>query len=196
MSAANGYGLMTQGLELDIRELERHVQAGRDLAARGEAAAGVLEFDAALSLWRGDTYADVRHAEWAQSEIARVEELRLTAGDERAALLLSLGRAADVVATMEAVVIANPLREASWELLVLAYARSARQADALAALRRVRGILADELGIDPGPRLRQLETAVLRQEVDAAPPAVRLSGGSGARIGPASGRPVSATMVG
>ena len=68
---------------------------------------------------------------------------------------------------MEAVVRANPVREASWELLVLGYVRSARQADALAALRRVRAVLADELGIDPGPRLRELETAVLRQEVEA-----------------------------
>jgi DNA-binding SARP family transcriptional activator len=196
VSAADGYGLMTQGLELDVRELERHVQAARELAARGEAAAGVLELDAALALWRGDTYADVRHAEWAQSEIARVEELRLTAGDERAALLLGLGRSADVAAAMESAVMANPLREASWELLVLGYARSARQADALAALRRVRAVLADELGIDPGPRLRQLETAVLRQEVDAAPPLVRLGGGSGVRQGPADDRAMSATIIG
>ena len=168
VSAGDGYGLMTQGLELDVRELEQHVQAGRDLSVRGEAARALEEYAAALALWRGDSYADVRHAEWAQPEIARVEELRLTATDERAALLLGLGRASEVVATMEAVVGANPLREASWELLVLAYARAARQADALAALRRVRTTLADELGIDPGPRLRQLETAVLRQEVDEA----------------------------
>ncbi|HEY6740863.1 MAG TPA: BTAD domain-containing putative transcriptional regulator [Lapillicoccus sp.] len=168
VSAGDGYGLMTQGLELDVRELEQHVQAGRDLSARGEVARALGEYDAALALWRGDSYADVRHAEWAQPEIARVEELRLTATDERAALLLGLGRASEVATTMEAVVGANPLREASWELLVLAYARAARQADALAALRRVRSTLADELGIDPGPRLRQLETAVLRQEVDEA----------------------------
>ena len=75
------------------------------------------EHDAALALWRGDSYADVRHAEWAQTEIARVEELRLSACDERAALLLRLGRAPEVVAAMEAVVRANPVREASWELL-------------------------------------------------------------------------------
>ena len=78
MSAADGYGLMTLDLDLDIRDLERLVQLGRDLAARGDAAAGVGEYDAALALWRGDSYADVRHAEWAQTEIARVEELRLT----------------------------------------------------------------------------------------------------------------------
>jgi DNA-binding SARP family transcriptional activator len=169
VSAGDGYGLMTEGLELDVRELEQHVQAGRDLSARSEAARALGEYDAALALWRGDSYADVRHAQWAQPEIARVEELRLTAVEERAALLLSLGRASEVAATMEVVVGANPLREASWELLVLAYARAARQADALAALRRVRTTLADELGIDPGPRLRQLETAVLRQEVDEPP---------------------------
>jgi DNA-binding SARP family transcriptional activator len=183
VSAGDGYGLMTQGLELDVRELEQHVQAGRDFSARGEAALALGEYDAALALWRGDSYADVRHAEWAQSEIARVEELRLTAVDERAAVLLGLGRASEVALTMEAVVGANPLREASWELLVLAYARAARQADALAALRRVRTTLADELGIDPGPRLRQLETAVLRQEVDQAPPPVVTSTESGTPTG-------------
>ena len=169
VSAGDGYGLMTQGLALDVRELERHVQTARDLAARGDAAAAVGHVDSALALWRGDTYADVRHEEWAQAEIARVEELRLTATEERAALLLGLGRAPEVVTAMEALVDANPLRETAWELLVMGYARSARQADALAALRRVRATLADELGIDPGPRLRRLETAVLRQEVDEAP---------------------------
>ena len=179
VSAADGYGLMTQDLDLDIRDLERLVQRGRDLAARGDAAAGVGEYDAALALWRGDSYADVRHAEWAQTEIARVEELRLTAGDERAALLLRLGRAADVVAAMEAVVRANPVREASWELLALGYVGSARQADALSTLRRVRAVLADELGIDPGPRLRELEAAVLRQEVEGSP-GFGLLGGPGA----------------
>ena len=179
VSAADGYGLMTQDLDLDIRDLERLVQRGRDLAARGDAAAGVGEYDAALALWRGDSYADVRHAEWAQTEIARVEELRLTAGDERAALLLRLGRAADVVAAMEAVVRANPVRETSWELLALGYVGSARQADALSTLRRVRAVLADELGIDPGPRLRELEAAVLRQEVEGSP-GFGLLGGPGA----------------
>ena len=127
VSAGDGYGLMTQGLELDVRELEQHVQSGRDLSARGQVARAVGEYDAAVALWRGDSYADVRHAEWAQPEIARVEELRLTATDERAALLLGLGRASEVATTMEAVVGANPLREASWELLVLAYARAARR---------------------------------------------------------------------
>jgi DNA-binding SARP family transcriptional activator len=198
VSAADGYGLMTQGLDLDVRDLERLVQAGRDLAARGEAAAGVGEYDAALALWRGDSYADVRHAEWAQTEIARVEELRLSAADERAVLLLRLGRAPEVVAGMEAVVRANPVREASWELLVLGYARSARQADALAALRRVRAVLADELGIDPGPRLRRLEAAVLRQEVEAAPALALGPGGIGdeAGPGPVSRPSTSMTFVG
>ena len=202
VSAADGYGLMTLDLDLDIRDLERLVQFGRDLAARGDVAAGVGEYDAALALWRGDSYADVRHAEWAQTEIARVEELRLSACDERAALLLRLGRAPEVVAAMEAVVRANPVREASWELLVLGYVRSARQADALTALRRVRAVLADELGIDPGPRLRQLETAVLRQEVEAAPGFALLEGPGGtvhgvdAGRGPGSRPAESVTLVG
>src|SRR3954453_21757619 len=73
VSAVNGYGLMTEGVELDVRELERHLQAGRDLAARGLTVPALAEYDAALGLWRGDSYADVRHAEWARIDIARVE---------------------------------------------------------------------------------------------------------------------------
>lgn len=189
--AAQGYGLMTGGLELDVRELERHVQAGRDQVAGDRLNDALAEYDAGLGLWRGDTYADVRSAEWALPEIGRVEELRLTATDERAALLLRLRRAPEVVATLEGVVAQHPLREGSWELLALGYAQSARQGDALEALRRARVVLADELGIDPGPRLRRLEEAVLRQDPDTLKP-----GSTSQIVDPFAAHPAASSFVG
>ncbi|MEU7915244.1 BTAD domain-containing putative transcriptional regulator [Microbispora bryophytorum] len=164
VSAADGYGLMTGGIGLDTREFDALVSTGSAHLGEGrhERAAAVLT--EALALWRGDAYADARSEEWARPEIARLEQLRLDAVEGLAEALLGLGRHTDVVARLEPFVHDHPLRERAWELLALAHYRSGRQAAALACLRRVREVLAGELGIDPGPRLRELETAVLRQD--------------------------------
>ncbi|MCC5581058.1 AAA family ATPase [Microtetraspora sp. AC03309] len=170
VSAADGYGLMTGGLGLDTRDFETLVSAGSGYLADGrheEAAAALAE---ALGLWRGDPYADVRSEEWAQPEIGRLEQMRLDAVEGLAAALLELGRHTDVVARLDPFVREHPLRERAWELLVLAHYRAGRQAAALKCLRRVREVLAGELGIDPGPRLRELEGAVLRQDATLLPP--------------------------
>ncbi|WP_182880903.1 BTAD domain-containing putative transcriptional regulator [Microbispora sp. H10949] len=170
VSAADGYGLMTGGLGLDTRDFETLVSAGSGDLAEGrheEAAAALAE---ALDLWRGDPYADVRSEEWAQPEIGRLEQVRLDAVEGLATALLELGRHTDVVARLDSFVREHPLRERAWELLVLADYRAGRQAAALERLRRVREVLAGELGIDPGPRLRELEGAVLRQDPALLPP--------------------------
>jgi DNA-binding SARP family transcriptional activator len=164
VSAADGYGLMTGRLGLDTRDFETLVSAGSGHLAEGrheEAAAALAE---ALDLWRGNPYADVRSEEWAQPEIGRLEQVRLDAVEGLAAALLELGRHTDVVARLDPFVREHPLRERAWELLVLAHYRAGRQAAALECLRRVREVLAGELGIDPRPRLRELEGAVLRQD--------------------------------
>lgn len=169
VSAADGYGLMTGGLDLDTRDFDALVSTGSGHLGEGrneEAAAVLTE---ALGLWRGDAYADVRAEEWARPEIARLEQLRLDAVEGLAESLLDLGRHTDVVARLEPFVHDHPLRERAWEMLVLAHYRSGRQAAALECLRRVREVLAGELGIDPGPRLRELETAVLRQDAALTP---------------------------
>ena len=102
-------------------------------------------------------------------------ELRLLALEERAAALLALGRHAVAAPELAALVREHPLRERLWELHVTALARSHRQAEALEALREVRALLRDELGVDPGPALQRLEAAVLRQDpaLTAPPPASR-----------------------
>lgn len=117
-----------------------------------------------LGSWRGAPYVDLADAPAAVAERTRLEELRLVALEDRALVRLALGEHATTAAELEFLVAEYPLRERLWTLLVLALAASGRQADALEALRKVRRILAEELGLDPGAALRELEGAVLRQD--------------------------------
>jgi predicted ATPase len=119
-------------------------------------------------LWRGRALADVADVEPLAREGARLEELRLVAVEGRVEADLALGLEAEVAGELEGLVAEHPVRERLWRLLVLALYRGGRQADALGAYRRARAMLAEELGIEPGEELRQLEQAVLRQDVPAA----------------------------
>ena len=121
-------------------------------------------------MWRGRALADVADVQALAREGARLEELRLVALEGRIEADVELGLAAEVAGELEGLVAGYPLRERLWRLLVLALYRCGRQADALAAYRRARTVLAEELGIEPGEELRQLEQAVLRQQVPAAAP--------------------------
>jgi DNA-binding SARP family transcriptional activator len=127
------------------------------------------QIDEALALWRGPAYTEFADQPWARGEIARLDELRLLAVERRAAALLDLGRAAEAVPDLEAHTDAQPWREEGWRLLALARYRAGRQGDALDTLRRARRILAEELGIDPGPGLRGLEADILAQVPVPAP---------------------------
>ncbi|MEV4514061.1 BTAD domain-containing putative transcriptional regulator, partial [Dactylosporangium sp. NPDC049525] len=155
-SQGRGYALLLRGDAVDAWHFERLV---RDAA--GDPSADGLQ--QALDLWRGPAYAEYADEPWAQAEIARLAELREVAREQLAAARLARGEAAVTVAELESLVAAAPLREERWRLLILALYRSHRQADALAALRRARQLLADELGIDPGPALRALEAEVHAQ---------------------------------
>ena len=142
-------------------------RAGRDALGRGEAVVAASRFREALGLWRGRALADVADVEPLALEGARLEELRLVALEGRVEADLGLGRHAEVTGELERLVAEHPVRERLWRLLVLALYRSERQAEALAAYRRARTMLAEELGLEPGEELRQLEQAVLRQEIPA-----------------------------
>jgi DNA-binding SARP family transcriptional activator len=142
-----GYALRLAPDAVDAWRFEAAVQAG----------VGVEE---ALGLWRGPAYADFAEEGWARAERARLTELRLQAVEQVAAARLSAGRAAEAVPELDAHVTEHPWREEAWRLLALALYRSGRQGDALAVLRRARALLVDQLGIDPGPDLRQLETDI------------------------------------
>ncbi|CAG7657710.1 AfsR/SARP family transcriptional regulator [Actinacidiphila bryophytorum] len=143
----------------------------------------VADLGAALGSWRGPAYADVPASAWAQRERTRLEELRLEGVELRARILLDAGQGADLVAELGAHVAEHPWREPAWGLLARALHRAGRQADALATLRRARAMLADQLGLDPGPGLQRLETEILTGS--APPPRVPAGwAGPGVRLGP------------
>ncbi|MGY1813671.1 BTAD domain-containing putative transcriptional regulator [Blastococcus sp. SYSU D00820] len=169
--------IVSEGRGYAVRLADDAVDAWRFEAALREAAGttdprrAAALLDAALALWRGPALAEYADEAWAQPEIARLAELRTVARERLLGARLELGEAALLVPDLEALVAEEPLREERWRLLALALYRAHRQADALAALRRARDTLADELGVDPGPALRTLEEQVLAQapELDRRP---------------------------
>jgi DNA-binding SARP family transcriptional activator len=169
-----GYQFRAAPDEVDVERFERLLAGGREALARGgpEEAAGTLR--RALSLWRGPALADFRFDPFAQAEIARLEELRLICVEERVEADLALGAAGELVGELQRLTAEQPLRERLRGQLMLALYRSGRQADALEAYRELRSVLAEELGLEPAPALRELEAAILRQdaslEAPAAPP--------------------------
>jgi DNA-binding SARP family transcriptional activator len=171
----HGYELVVERAQLDAHRFEDLVaEGGRELAAaRPDRAADALE--QALALWRGAPLGDLAYQPFAQSEIARLEELRETAHEQLIDAQLALGRHAEVVGRLQALIAEHPYRERPRAQLMLALYRCDRQADALQTYQDARRILVDELGIEPGKRLRELERAVLAQDpalsVPAADPA-------------------------
>ncbi|GGL57977.1 ATPase AAA [Planomonospora parontospora subsp. antibiotica] len=129
----------------------------------------LVSLDRALRLWRGVPYGEFADKAWAVTEVNRLGELRLVAVERRAQALLNLGRPQLVINELEAETLEHPLRERLWCLLALALYHTGRQADALAVLRRAGTMLADQLGLDPGPELRALEEDILRQVESLGP---------------------------
>ncbi|TWD79781.1 DNA-binding SARP family transcriptional activator [Kribbella amoyensis] len=154
-----GYALHAGPDDVDAWRFERVVDAVATLPP----AQTDERLTEALGWWRGPAYAELGEADWAMAERSRLSELRLRAVEQRAEARLALGRTAEVVADLDAHVIEHPWREDAWRLLALALYRSDRQGDALAVLRRARTLLVEQLGVDPGPGLRRLETDILRQ---------------------------------
>jgi predicted ATPase/DNA-binding SARP family transcriptional activator len=163
-----GYVIIVRSDDVDAGRFERLVASGQAALYAGEAAAAAGRFAEALELWRGRALADVCDVEALALESARLEELRLAAVEGRIEADIALRRHGQVTGELESLVAEHPVRERLWRLLVLALYRDERQADALAACRRARVILAAELGLEPGEELRRLEQAVLRQEVPAS----------------------------
>jgi DNA-binding beta-propeller fold protein YncE len=150
--------------DLDSRRFEALLDKGRHELALGDAEQSSLTLRDALALWRGPALADLALESFAQPEIARLEELRLTALEARIEADLALGRQDSLVAELETLVAAHPYREGLRGQLMLALYRSGRQAEALETYRRARRTLSEELGIEPGPRLQELEGAILRHD--------------------------------
>ncbi len=163
-TGGTGYTVDLGDDELDLRRFERLLGEGRERLAAGEPAGAAATLRDALALWRGPPLADFTHDEFAQNEIRRLEDERLAAVEERIEAELALGRQDALIPELEALVAAHPYRERLRGQLMLALYRSGRQADALEVYRRGRRLLAEEVGIEPGRQLQQLEVAILRQD--------------------------------
>ncbi|MFI5555822.1 BTAD domain-containing putative transcriptional regulator [Streptomyces sp. NPDC051738] len=154
-----GYALRTTTDAVDAWRFEETVAAAPALPPK-EAA---VRLEEALGRWRGPAYAEFADQPWARADSRRLTELRLHAVELHAEALMSLGQADRAAADLRAHSAEHPWRENAWRLLALALYRTGRQADALDVLRRARTLLADQLGVDPGPGLRSLEADILRQ---------------------------------
>jgi DNA-binding SARP family transcriptional activator len=155
-----GYVLRVEPAALDLARFEQLLGEARRAAP--ESAARKLH--QALALWRGPALADLAYESFAQAEIARLEELRLAALDQRIDADLATGRHAELVGELEALVAQHPLHERLRCQLMLALYRSGRQAEALDAYRAARRELSEELGLEPSEELKRLEQAILRQD--------------------------------
>ena len=193
VSQPPGYRLVVGAGDLDAARFAALAGEGHRLLEAGRPAAAARVLREGLALWRGPALAEVADEAFAQAERNRLEELRVAALEDRLAADLDLGGHAAAVAELEELAGRYPFRERLHGLLMLALYRSGRQAEALQAFQAARRALADELGIDPGRWLRQLETGILRQDpgLDWTPPPQEPgpppgeTGGSAGEAGPA-----------
>ena len=167
-----GYLFRLDPHTLDLHVFERLLAEGRAAAEAGAPERAAAKLREALSLWRGRPLADVEYEPSAAERASRLDELRLDALEERIAADLAAGGGRELVAELEALIAAHPLRERPRGQLMLALYRAGRQADALEVYRDARRVLIDELGIEPGPALQELQRAILVQEsgLHAQPP--------------------------
>ncbi len=192
-SGDGGYKLAVDPTAVDALAVLREAATACELLEAGDArGAGELS-TSALERYRGEILPAAGEGEWVRPHRARLEAARMTLAETRLEARLRLGDAGDVIGELEAAVAADVYRERLWELLITALYRAGRQADALATYQRVRAVLADDLGLDPGPRLRQLERQILEHD-----PALRVPAPPSAPPRPPAGNlpSLSAQLVG
>ena len=185
----SGYQLAVPPAAVDAGQFEQLVAGGRSALAAGDAARGAAVLHQALSLWRGPALVDVEDAPFAAGPIARLEELRLAATEDRIDAGLALGRGAELAPEAEELVTAYPLRERLRGQLMRILYLAGRQSDALAVYEDTRRLLADRLGVDPSPALSAVHLAILRADPDLGAPA---ASGAGPPAGPARPGPSGA----
>ncbi len=165
-----GYRLELGDDEIDVRRFERLVGEADELAAVGEHERAALTLDAALGLVSGEPFADLDGWDPGLAAAARWLELVRLAEERRVQAQLACGRYDAGLAAATEMVVREPLREQRWATLALAQYRAGRQGEALRSIHRARRVLADELGLDPGPELVRLERAILAQDPSLAGP--------------------------
>ncbi|AGL16218.1 hypothetical protein L083_2708 [Actinoplanes sp. N902-109] len=158
-----GYRLTLSDDEFDLRRFEILVARARALAPVDPEPASRC-YREALAIWTGPALADLRTCPALVRYLRPLDELRCDVAEEHLALRIRRGEATGCLAELLELTAADPLRERPWALLMEAYYRTGRQSDALATYQRVRALLADELGVDPGPELRRMERNILRQD--------------------------------
>ena len=165
-----GYLLDAEPGQVDAFRFGQLVQDGTAAAGRGDHEQASALLRAALALWRGPALTDVADAPFARAAAKRLTDQHLLALQRRIDADLQLGQAQDLVPELEALVASHPYHEPFHRQLMVALYRSGRQSEALGAYRRARGLLVDELGIEPGPDLRRTEQAILRQDPELEQP--------------------------
>jgi DNA-binding SARP family transcriptional activator/Tfp pilus assembly protein PilF len=190
VSSGAGYVLHLVPGQPDAVSFEQHLGRARQLRKSDDLPGAVAELNAALALWRGIAFAGVP-GPFAETERVRLGELRSMAAEERADVLLSLGRHEEVVPDLRAMVADHPLRERMRGLLMIALYRCERHAEALRVFQDARRVLADELGIDPGTDLSRIHQQVLTMD-----PALNLAGGPDAAAGAADAAAAPGELAG
>ena len=167
-----GYALEVSGDSVDADRFTQLADDGRQALERGDPRGAREALTTALQLWRGPPLADLAYEQFAQSETARLEELRLVALEDRAEADLALGHHAALVPELEALVREHPTRERLREELMLALYRSGRQVDALESYRDAQRALDEELGLEPGAQLQELQRSILNHDpsIEGPPP--------------------------
>ena len=171
MTEPPGYRLRVPARRARCRRFERCWPRATAALARGPFAEAETTLAARSPLWRGPALADLASEPFAQAEIARLEGLRLQALEPRFEAMLAVGREAEAVGELQALVGLHPLDERLRAQLMVALYRSGRHADALETYRASRRLLSEELGLEPSPELRTLEQAILRQDESLGPAA-------------------------
>ena len=164
VSAPPGYRLETNEIDCDIGRFVIEKNAGVQAAAAAHFETAGRHFAAALAEWRGPVLEDLRDFSFVDSFATALTEDRLYVHTARAGAEIVCGRGCAVIAELQGLIIEHPYREPLWAQLITAYYLSERQSDALDAYGRLKAILADDLGIDPGPTVQELQARILRQE--------------------------------
>jgi YVTN family beta-propeller protein len=197
-----GYSLELGANEVDAERFARLAGEGREALDRSDARSAAETLRAALDLWRGPPLADLAYESFAQNEIGRLTEMHLAALEDRIEADLALGRHAELVPELQTLVREHPARERLLGQLMLALYRSGRQSDALESYRDAKRRLVEELGLEPGHELQQLERAILSQDpAIAGPPpagavaALRQRGRGGALVALGGGLLLAAAIA-
>ncbi|MGQ0840088.1 BTAD domain-containing putative transcriptional regulator [Actinokineospora sp.] len=178
-----GYVLTAARSSVDAHLFTERVERARTLRAGGSLDDAAAELRAAVALWRGDALADAPVEGWAAGEVDRLHELRLSTLEELFDVEVWIGRQHEVLNAVSGLQAEHPTRERLTGIYMLALYRAGRQAEALAAYQRLRRTLADQLGVDPGPEVSELHTAILRRDSTLdAPPAVPITTASTAIV--------------